>query len=176
MADPTVTDVFNQLVLVNGKLDQVEVNTSLMANVNTSINMGFTATVGRLDVLTNVEIEAAKLLFHQTRQLDAIMCMLDQISRNTCSILNELDAQTQLQISMAQDMAAMRYLAEAGNPAAALDLSRHEAMHDEMEKCCPSPEPEPPCRYDACMRPDKIEEPKLPKPRDTKDPGPSNPG
>jgi hypothetical protein len=88
MADPTVTDVFNQLVLVNGKLAQVEVNTSLMANLNMSINTGFAATVGRLDTLAAINVEAVKLLFHQTRQMDTMICMLEQISQNTCSMLN----------------------------------------------------------------------------------------
>ena len=58
MADPTVTDVFNQLVLVNGKLDQVEVNTSVISNLNSSINLGFSATVVRLDNLAAINLDA----------------------------------------------------------------------------------------------------------------------
>lgn len=162
MADPTVTDVFNQLVLVNGKLAQVEVNTSLMANLNTSINAGFTATVGRLDTLAAINVAAVKLLFHQTRQMDTMICMLDQISRNTCSMLNELTVQTKLQTKMAKDMSVLRYIAESSNPDAALELARHEALNAKIEQCCPPAQPDPACKYDPCPRPGRAEEPKLP--------------
>lgn len=163
MADPTVTDVFNQLVLVNGKLSQVEVNTSLMANLNMSINTGFTATVGRLDMLAAINVEAVKLLFHQTQQMDTIICMLDQISRNTCSILNELTVQTKLQTTMAKDVSVVRYIAEVSNSGAALELARHQELTAKIEQCCPPPQPEPACKYDPCQRPRPADTPKLPE-------------
>lgn len=162
MADPTVTDVFNQLVLVNSKLSQVEVNTSLMANLNTSINSGFTATVGRLDTLAAIDVEAVKLLFHQTRQMDTMICMLDQISRHTCAMLNELSVQTKLQTKMAADISVLRYIEESTNPEAALILSRYEELKEKIERCCPPDRSEPPCKHDPCSRPGPAEQPKLP--------------
>jgi hypothetical protein len=163
MADPTVTDVFNQLVLVNGKLDQVEVNTSVITNLNVSINTGFTATVGRLDTLAAIEVEAVKLLFHQTKQLDTVICMLDQISRNTCAILTEVAIQTKLQKQMAGDMAVLRYIAASANPAGALELARHAELEAKIEKCCPPEQDEPACRYEPCQRPGTVKQPELPK-------------
>lgn len=163
MADPTVTDVFNQLVLVNGKLAQVEVNTSLMANLNTSINAGFTATVGRLDTLAAIEVEAAKLLFHLTAQNETIICMLDQISRNTCSMLNELVVQTDLQKRTTEDTAVLRYVAESGNPAAALEYARHKELEAKVERCCPPGTKDPACKYAPCAKPETMKEPRLPE-------------
>lgn len=180
MADPTVTDVFNQLVLVNSKLAQVEVNTSLMANLNTSINTGFSATVGRLDnlitradIIALVNIEAVKLIWHQTQQMDTMICMLDQISRNTCAMLNELDTQTALQTSMASDLSILRHIAETSNPEAALALAREEELTAKIERCCPPDEPEPPCKFAPCPRPNPVDRPKLPDvPKGHKEPKP----
>lgn len=163
MADPTVTDVFNQLVLVNSKLAQVEVNTSLVANLNMSINTGFAATVGRLDTLAAIDVEAVKLLLHQTRQMDTMICMLEQISRNTCSMLNELTIQTKLQTSMSKDVSVVRYIAEASNSDAALELARHQELTAKIEQCCPPARPEPACKYDPCQRPGPADKPKLPE-------------
>lgn len=162
MPDPTVTDVFNQLVLVNGKLSQVEVNTSLMANLNMSINAGFAATVGRLDTLAAIDVEAVKLLFHQTQQMDTMICMLEQISRNTCQMLNELAVQTELQKRTADDLALLRYIAVSTNSAAALEFERHKELEAKIERCCPPDRPDPACKHVPCDRPKPVEEPKLP--------------
>jgi hypothetical protein len=174
MPDPTVTDVFNQLVLVNGKLSQVEVNTSLMANLNMSINAGFSASVGRLDTLTAVEIESAKLLFHLTAQNETIICMLDQISRNTCSMLNEMATQTELQKRMAQELEIVSYVVQAGNPAAMLDHARHKKLEEKIERCCPPPTRDPACKYTPCAKPETVKEPRLPEiPKHDDRPNPS---
>lgn len=162
MPDPTVTDVFNQLVLVNGKLSQVEVNTSLMANLNTSINMGFAATVGRLDTLALIEAETAKLIFHLTAQNETIICMLEQISRNTCAMLNEMAAQTEFQKQMARDIAIIGYVAQAANPAAMLDYAHHKELEAKLERCCPPPTRDPACKYAPCAKPEPVKEPRLP--------------
>lgn len=163
MPDPTVTDVFNQLVLANGKLEQVIVNTSLMANLNTSINAGAAATVGRLDMIAAINVESLKLQFHQTRQMDTMICMLEQISRNTCSMLNELAVQTRLQTQMAEDVATQTFIAKSANPEVALDLARHQELVAKIEECCPPERPRPPCDYVTCAKPDPAKEPVIPK-------------
>jgi hypothetical protein len=162
MADPTVTDVFNQLVLVNGKLDQLQVNTSLLVNVNASINKGFNDTVNALNVLTAVDIEAVKLLYHQTQQADTMICMLDQISKNTCEILNQATTQTGLQTRLADAMDALLFIAESAHPDGALERERQAKLQAEIERCCPPDEPGPACNYEPCPRPDRIKEPRLP--------------
>ncbi len=169
MADPTITDVFNELVLVNGKLDQLNVNTTLIATVNASINKGFNDTVQALNVLTQVDIDAVKLLYHLTQQSDTIICILDQISKNTCAILNQVTVQTGLQVGLRDDMDALLYIAESANPAAALERQRQAKIQAEIEECCPPATPEPVCTYEPCERPKPIGEPRLPQIDDKQD-------
>lgn len=163
MADPTITDVFNELVLVNGKLDQVEVNTSIIVNVNASINKGFNDTVNALNILTQVNIEAVKLLYHQTQQADTMICILDQISQNTCEILNQVTLQTGLQTRLRDDMDALLYIAESAHPEAALERQRQAKLQAEIDRCCPPEEPVPACKYEPCEPPKRIKEPQLPR-------------
>lgn len=162
MADPTVTDVFNQLVLVNGKLDQVEVNTSLISNLNNSINIGFKATVDALHLLALINAETAKLEFHQTQQLDTVICTLEHISKNTCEILTQVTVQTSLQRHLSADIAALRYIAESAEPAAALNAQRDADLTAKIERCCPPETERPACDYSPCDAPGPIDKPKLP--------------
>ena len=163
MADPTVTDVFNQLVLVNGKLDQVQLNTSLIAALNGSINTGFNDTVNALNVLTQVNIEAVKLLYHQTKQGDTMICALEQISKNTCDILTQVTVQTGLQAHLRDDVDVLRYIAESEHSEAALERQRHAELQAEIERCCPPDRPDPACNYKPCDKPETIKEPEIPK-------------
>lgn len=170
MADPTVTDVFNQLVGVNGKLDQVEVNTSMIALLNASVNAGFAATVDRLDTVADLQIETLKLVFHLTRQNEAIICALENISRNTCELVNQATVQTRLQQRMAEDLYAVRYLAESTASSAALEYARHKDLKEAIAECCPEEDPRPACEYQRCTDPGPAREPELPEHRDDPEP------
>ena len=171
MADPTITDVFNQLILVNGKLDQVNLNTTLIADLNASINSGFNDTVNALNVLTQVNIEAVKLLYHQTRQGDTMICALEHISKNTCEILTQVTVQTALQARLREDMDSLRYLQESVHPAAAIERQRHAELQAKIEKCCPPEQSKPACSYMPCDKPEPAKEPELPRlPENPNDP------
>ncbi len=163
MPDPTVTDVFNQLVLANGKLEQVEINTSLVTHLNASINQGFNDTVNVLNAISQINIEAVKLLYHQTKQADAMICALENISKNTCEILTQVTIQTELQQHLGDDIKVLRYIAESAHPEAELERKRHAELQADIELCCPPDEPKPACRYKACDRPGTLDEPKLPE-------------
>jgi len=160
---PSVDDVFNQLVAVNGKLDQINVNTTLLANVNAALNQGFNDTVNALNVLTQVNIEALKVQYHQTRQADTMICNLEQISRNTCEILTQATIRTGLQEGMREDIASLLHMAESVHPGAAVEMHRHDALQGELAKCCPPERPRPACSYEPCERPEPLKLPKLPK-------------
>jgi hypothetical protein len=169
MADPTVTDVFNQLVLVNGKLDQVEVNTAAITNVNVSINKGFNDTVHAIEnttkaVLTDaqVNVEAVKLLFHLSQQVDTMICAIEHVSKNTCEILTQVTMQTRLQERMCDDLNALRYIAASVHSEAELERRRHAELRAEIEQCCPPELPQPACKYEPCESPKPANEPHLP--------------
>jgi hypothetical protein len=167
MADPTVADVFNQLVLVNGKLDQIDTNTfgqaAAINNLDGDVNKGFKATVDALKTLALLDIEAIKLIFHLTQQTDTMICALEHISKNTCELVTQSTLQTQLQTRMRDDIEVMRLVAESGNPAAALELQRLAALRAQVEKCCPSERPPRACNYEPCPQPKRIGMPELPR-------------
>ncbi|MFA5924600.1 MAG: hypothetical protein WC856_25490 [Methylococcaceae bacterium] len=163
MADPTVTDVFNQLVLANGKLDQIEVNTSMVTNLNTSINHGFADTINALQAIAQINIEAVKLLYHLTQQADTMICALEHISKNTCEILTQATIQTQLQERLRDDVDALLYIEESAHPDAVLERQRHAELQTKIERCCPPVRPEPACKYEPCDKPKPVKEPHLPQ-------------
>jgi hypothetical protein len=175
MADPTVGDVFNQLVLVNGKLDQIDTNTfgqaNAINNLDGDVNKGFKATVDALKTIAQIDIEAVKLLFHLTEQADTMICALEHISKNTCGILTQVTIQTQLQTRLRADADMLRDIAESAYPAAAFERQRLAALRAQIERCCPPEEPKPACTYEPCPQPKPVGMPDLPKiPKDSEQP------
>ncbi|MBW4484501.1 MAG: hypothetical protein KME14_18355 [Tildeniella torsiva UHER 1998/13D] len=167
MADPTVGDVFNQLVFVNGKLDQIDTNTFGLANavstLDSNVNLGFQNTADMLKILAQLDIEAIKLLFHLTQQNETIICALEKISNNTCETLAQVTTQTQLQKQMLDSTNVLRDIAESAYPSAALERKRLAELHAEVERCCPPEQPKPACSYQPCPKPRPIEKPELPE-------------
>jgi hypothetical protein len=167
MADPTVADVFDQLVLVNGKLDQINLSTTGEANainkLDGDVNKGFKATVDALKTIAQIDIEAVKLLFHLTQQGDTMICALEHISKNTCEILNQVTVQTQIQMRLRDDADALRDIAESAYPSAALERQRLAELRAEVERCCPPEKPQPACVYEACPTHRPVGMPDLPK-------------
>jgi len=167
MADPTVADVFDQLVLVNGKLDQIDLSTTGEANAINKLdgdaNKGFKATVDALNTLAQIDVETVKLLFHLTQQADTMICALEHISQNTCGILTQVTLQTQIQTRIRQDADALRDIAESAYPQAALERQRLGALRAEIERCCPPEEAQPACSYKPCLQPKQVDMPHLPK-------------
>jgi hypothetical protein len=170
----SINDVFNQLVAVNGKLDQLHTDSVAGTNatnqvrtavdtLDNDVKAGFAATVAALNTLAAIETAAVKLLFHLTQQADAIICNLEHISKNTCGILTQVTIQTGLQRAIRDDIDVIRDMEEAENPAAALNRSRLLDLQAKIERCCPPP-PEPPaCTYEPCPKPRPIERPDLPR-------------
>ena len=163
MPDPTVTDVFNQLVLSNGKLDQIELNTSMVTALNATMVSGFATTVDALKAIAAINVESVKLEYHQTQQNDTIICYLEQISRQTCEMLNLMAVQTRFQQQMKEDLSVLRFIGESANPDAVLEKRRHDELQRQIEQCCP-PEPDrEPCGFKPCERPKEIEPPRVPE-------------
>ena len=137
MPDPTVTDVFDQLVLSNGKLDQIELNTSMVTALNATMVSGFATTVDALKAIAAINVESVKLEYHQTQQNDTIICYLEQISRQTCEMLNLMAVQTRFQQQMKEDLSVLRFIGESANPDAVLEKRRHDELQRQIEQCCP---------------------------------------
>ena len=94
-----------------------------------------------------------RLLVLQIEHQQAMICILENISRNTCLLLNESSQQTELQTSLAENAGRLNHMYASSNPEAALAYSRHKEEHKLLEECCP-PEPrEPSCTYEPCPVP-----------------------
>jgi len=167
MADPTVGDVFNQLVLVNGKLDQIDTNTfgqaNAINNLDGDLTDGFKATVDALKTIAQIDVEAVKLLFYLTQQTDTMICALEHISQNTCAILTQVTIQTQLQTTLRDDARALRDIGESAYPSAAVERHRLADLRADIERFCPPEQPKPACTYEPCDKPRRIDMPPLPK-------------
>jgi hypothetical protein len=179
----SINDVFNELQTINNTLNQLHADAlaeiGAINTVNTSVNTlnatthaGFGATLNAMNVLAQIEIATAKMVFHLTQQADTMICALEHISQNTCAILTQSTIQTRLQARMGADLAAMRELTELANPAAAVEACKLAKLRAEIEKCCPPEVPPPACTYQPCPAPRPIPLPDLPQiPDPQKPPG-----
>jgi hypothetical protein len=170
----SINDVFNQLQAVNTTLGQIHADgiaqTNATNTVNASVNTldgdvkaGFAATVQALQTIAQINVESVKLIFHLTKQADAMICSLEQISKNTCGILTQATVQTRLQTAIADDADAVREIAESAHPEAALERQRRAALRAQVERCCPPRDLGPACTYQPCPHPERAPEPKLPR-------------
>lgn len=151
--------------------DVQTVNTSVRA-VDTDVQATTTAVVAvGTDVqATTAAVQAVdtdvqytnKLLTYQIEQNDTIICYLAKIAWQTCALLNEAALQTAAQQAMRRDLDDLKQLYELANPAAAVEQHRLEALKDQIERCCPPPKPEPPCRFEKCEQPGAVPPPPQP--------------
>ena len=66
--------------------------------------------------------------------------------------------QTGTQHEIAMDVGRLLGIAQATNPAAALELQRLEKLQQEIEKCCPPDMPPPLCEHAPCPQPPQFRE------------------
>jgi hypothetical protein len=136
---PSVNDVYNQIL---------QVNTNLTSLINAVTNL--TSAVVTIGNYTN------QALYQNDQQNTTMICALEQISKNTCALLNESAVQTTLQTAMAADIDELEKMFATANPGAALENGRLAALKAQVEECCPPKKPPPPCDYKPCPSPKPI--------------------
>jgi chromosome segregation ATPase len=160
---PSADDLFNQLKAANNRLEDikdrlldVKSSTDLVKasvdQVNSTLNSGFSQ-------LVSLGQYANEALWHNARQNDAIICILEHISKNTCELLNQSVIQTRLQTEMQKDIDALENMYEHVHADAALERERLLELKKQIEVCCPPPRPESPCKYAPCPAPPPLREP-----------------
>jgi hypothetical protein len=82
-------------------------------------------------------------------------------SKNTCELLNQSVVQTKLQTEMQTDLDALEAMYETVHADAALERERLRALKQQIEECCPPPEPEAPCKYAPCPAPKPLPDPPI---------------
>jgi hypothetical protein len=148
---PSSDDFFQQLQTINARLLDL---TASVNQVNATLTTGF----GHLVTLGQYTDLA---LSQNAKQNDTIICILEHISKNTCELLNQSVTQTKLQTEMQTDLDALEAMYETAHADAALERERLRALKQQIEECCPPPEPEAPCKYAPCPAPKPLPDPPI---------------
>jgi DNA repair exonuclease SbcCD ATPase subunit len=147
----------------NGNLEQLQAccNTTnqRLGDVIETLNAGFTNMSQGFQALITLQTYANGALANNARQNMTIICALEKISDQTCSILNEAHTQTGLETSIEESSATLRELYKSTHPDAALVFERGERLREQIEECCPPEEPEPVCAYEPCPTPRELGRP-----------------
>jgi len=146
---PNADDFFHQLQQINGHILDL---TAAVNQVNATLTTGFSEMV-TLGQYTNLALS------QNAKQNDTIICILEHISKNTCELLNQSVIQTRLQTEMEKDIDGLEAMYETAHADAALERKRLRELKEEIEECCPPPEPETPCKYAPYAAPKPIGDP-----------------
>jgi ABC-type transporter Mla subunit MlaD len=145
----------NHLTTIEGKLDTLNASVQAVdADVKTLQQLflwGFQQLI-TLGQYTN------QALFHNDQQNDTMICLLQQISVNTCGIWNETHTQTPLQEAIKMAIRKLTCLYAATHGDAALTLEREEKLRQQIEACCPPEPPAPACVEKPCPVPRPFDE------------------
>ncbi len=153
---PSAQDIFNKLVEIGGKLDDLNATTqAIRADDDQLVNIESTD-LGELITLTAYDNLA---LYQNALQNATIICLLEQISKNTCDLVNQSHLQTALQQTIEKNTTRVAEMFAATHGEVALALEREHVLRREIEKCCPPKPPAPPCQEKPCSAPKQIDPP-----------------
>jgi hypothetical protein len=184
---PSATDFINAINAVDGdvKLTDADVK-SMDADVSgrlDTVNNNLNDIKGKLDTLNNsvlqVDSDVQKMqqlllwgfqqlitlgqytnqaLSQNDKQNETMICILKQISVNTCGIWNEAHQQTGLQTKIESEARMLADLFAATHAEAELARQERELLQLEIEKCCPPKRPEPICAERPCPAPPPLDQ------------------
>jgi hypothetical protein len=141
---------------VKGKLDDLKAATdavrAAVQHIDVTLQWGFNQLI-TLGTYTN------QALFHMAQQNDTMICILENISKNTCDLVNQAHIQTELQTAIKDNTMTLADLYAATHAEAALAREREEALQKKIDACCPPKPTEPICRYTRCPAPEPLREP-----------------
>lgn len=153
---PSAQDIFNELIQLGDKLDTLNATTAaIKADDDQLLNVTSTD----LGELVTDATYTNQALYQNALQNATIICLLQQISKNTCDLVNLATVQTALQERIEKNTLRMAAILSASHPEAALALEREEALRRDLEKCCPPEPPPPACQQKACPVPKQIDPP-----------------
>ncbi len=166
----SINDVFDALNDIKGRLDTLHSDeTNVEAKLDTanarldSIDTTLADVGSRLESRL-VEIRSGQqttndILVHESTQLAAILCALDQIARGVCTLVNLGTAEVRLLSATAENTRVIADIDRTSHPDAALDLSRRDAAAAALAACCPPTPEEPACRHEPCDDPGPYRKP-----------------
>jgi hypothetical protein len=171
---PSAQDILdainNNTGIIGGKLDTVNSNLTVIENKLDAINASVNAVDADVQKLQQLVLwgfsqlitlgqYTNQALFQNDKQNDTMICILQQISVNTCGIWNEAHNQTELEKAIRAATRKLARLYASTHAEAAFDLEREEELHRQIEACCPPKPPEPACAESPCAAPPPFDQP-----------------
>jgi hypothetical protein len=161
---PTLNEFYDQVVQTNLRLDQVHTDlerlhedaegvVGAVESVDATLRRGFTELI-ELGALTT------RTLVHISQQTDAVICALENVSRNTCTTVNQGDRIARASAETAQAGVALRELFRLSHADAAVAFDGQVELRRRVEECCPPEEEPPPCTYERCQAPKSLSMPR----------------
>ncbi len=164
-------------------LNAINNNTSTIGGKLDTVNTNLATIEGKLDTL-NASVQAVdadvqkvqqlllwgfqqlitlgqytnQALYQNDLQNDTMICLLQQISVDTCGIWNEVHTQTELQEAIKAAIRKLACLYAATHGDAAITLEREQALRLQIEACCPPKPPVPVCVESPCPAPRPFEQ------------------
>jgi hypothetical protein len=143
-----LSTIEGQLNIINSSIQAVDAD---VQKVQQLLLWGFTQLI-TLGQYTN------QALFQNDQQNDAMICILKQVSVNTCGIWNETHIQSALQEEIKAATRKLAFLFAATHCDAAFVLERDEELRRKIEACCPPEPPPPACTESPCVSPPPFEQ------------------
>ena len=171
---PSAQDILNAINnntgTIGGKLDTVNNSLTVIENNLDAINASVIAVDSDVQKLQQLVLwgfgqlitlgqYTNQALFQNDKQNDTMICILQQISVNTCGIWNEAHTQTELEKAIREATRKLAWLYSSTHGDAALDLEREEELRRQIEACCPPKPPEPVCAESPCPAPPPFDQP-----------------
>ena len=153
---PSIGDIFDQLKAVNTNLQAVQTE---LTQIDSTLTQRLDILIQSMQTIVSLGSYADNALAHLAKQDDTIICYLGQVSRNCCSMLNELHTQTELQASVEGSTQELLELYRSAHADAAIQFDGLAQLRKELHQCCPPPQPEPACTEAPCPAPPELEEP-----------------
>lgn len=164
-ANTTLTDLDGKLDAIRNALLALDTD---VRKVQALLQWGFSQ-------LITLDQYANQALDQNDRQNQTMICILEHISQNTCSILNEAHRQTHLQTVIERNVDTVADLYAATHAEAELSRRREDELRRKIEECCPPKPPLPACDYRPCPAPEpwRQEPPSVQPPPDSGGGGPN---
>lgn len=119
-------------------------------NTNNILNAGFKNISYGVQNIITLQSLTIQELSHLSKQNEAIISILENISKQTYELLKEARTQTGAQKSTKESIGIVRELYKSSHPDISLEV--------ELLECCSQEESEPFCTYKPCEVPKKLDE------------------
>jgi hypothetical protein len=185
---PTINEVWEQTLRINANLATIHNDLVSLGNCCNATNQRLADILERVDE-TNDWLEALRqvvndgfaamssgiagiharqditnrLLLYHAEQQRTMICISENISRNTCHLWDQAAQQTEMQQRVTAGVEALQNMYASTNADAALVYQRHVEDRRKLEECCPPPPRKPACVYEPCPAPGELGEDRLEK-------------